>query len=141
MTLDLLPFGRAIKQLEQALAYCNSDLAQSDPELALHLRAAAIQAFEFTYELSVKMLRRTIEKIEASELAVRDMTFDALIRRAWSIGLLNEEVAQWREFRKQRGTTSHAYDADKAELIYREIPRFLAAAQHLYAALEKRQAA
>jgi len=141
MTLDLLPFGRAIKQLEQALAYCNSDLAQSDPELALHLRAAAIQAFEFTYELSVKMLRRTIEKIEASEFTVRDMTFDELIRRAWSIGLLNEEVAQWREFRKLRGTTSHAYDEDKAELVYREIPRFLAEAQHLYAALEKWQAA
>jgi len=141
MTLDILSFGRAIKQLDQALAYGNSDLAQSDPELALHLRAAAIQAFEFTYELSVKMLRRTIEKIEASEFTVRDMTFDELIRRAWSIGLLNEEITQWREFRKQRGTTSHTYDEDKAELIYREIPRFLAEAQYLYAALEKRQAA
>jgi len=139
MTLDLTSFASAIRQLENALEYCNSHLAQSDPTLAAHLRAAAIQAFEFTYELAVKMLKRQLGQIESSDVVVRDMSFDELIRRGWAIGLLNEEIAQWREFRKQRGTTSHTYDAKKAELIFQEIPRFLSEAQYLYASLEKRQ--
>jgi len=139
MTLDLSSFKHAIKQLQNALAYCNSDLAKADTVLASHLRAAAIQAFEFNYELAIKMIRRSLAQIEASEQTVRDMTFDDLIRRAWSVGWLNEEIVQWREFRKQRGTTSHTYDEKKAEEIFQALPRFLAEARYLYAALEKRQ--
>jgi len=139
MSLDLSSLARAIGQMKNALEYCNSDLAKTDRVLALHLRAAAIQAFEFTYELCIKMIKRWLEKIEPNELAVKDMTFDELIRRAWDLGLLNEEVVQWRKFRKQRGTTSHTYDERKAEIIYQSIPRFLAEAKYLYAALLKRQ--
>jgi len=139
--LDLRSFASAIGQLENALEYCNSDLAKTDPALAAHLRAAAIQAFELTYELSIKMLKRQLEQTESSTALVRNMSFDELIRRGWALELLNEEIAQWREFRKQRGTTSHTYDENKAELIYREIPRFLAEAKYLYAAIEKQQAA
>jgi len=141
MTLDLKSFASAIGQLENALEYCNSELAKADPILAAHLRAAAIQAFEFTYELSTKMLKRQLEQTESSAAVVHGMSFDALIRRGWALGFLNEEIAQWREFRKQRGTTSHTYDGNKAELIYREIPRFLAEAKYLYNAIETQQAA
>jgi len=140
MNLDLSSLARAILQLENALVYCHSDLAKTDAALASHLRAAAIQAFEFTYELCIKTIKRWLEKMESNELSVRDMTFDELIRRAWAIGLLNEEIIQWREFRKWRGTTSHTYNEEKAELVYQEIPRFLLEAQHLHAAIEKRQA-
>jgi len=139
MSLDLTSFARAIAQLEQALAYCNSDLAKSEPGLASHLRAGAIQAFEFTYGLCIKMLKRHLEQIVPDKTEVDEMTFDELIRHAFSIGLLNEEIVQWREFRKQRGTTSHTYDEHKAELIYRGIPRFLAEAKYLYAAISQRQ--
>jgi len=139
MILDLKSFASAISQLENALDYCNSDLAKADPVLATHLRAAAIQAFEFTYELSVKILKRKLGQIESSEDVVRSMNFDELIRRGWVIGLLNEEITQWREFRKRRGTTSHTYDEKKAELIYQGIPRFLSEAKYLYNAIEKQQ--
>jgi len=141
MTLDLRSFASAIGQLENALDYCNSELAASDPALAAHLRATAIQAFEFTYELSVKMLKRKLEQIESSKAVVRNMSFDELIRRGWALDFLNEEIAQWREFRKQRSTTSHTYDENKAELIYREIPRFLAEAKYLYTAIETQPSA
>jgi len=139
MSLDLSSLSRAIGQLENALEYCNSDLAKSDPALAEHLRAAAIQAFEFTYELCIKMIRRQIEQIESHQNSVLNTTFDELIRRAFSLGLLNEKISQWRTFRKRRNISSHTYDGDKAELIYREIPRFLAEAKYLYASMESRQ--
>jgi len=109
MNLDLSSLARAIRQMENALEYCNSDLAKADTALAAHLRAAAIQAFEFTYELCIKMIKRWLEKIEPNELAVKDMTFDELIRRAWDLGLLNEEVVQWREFKEKQKLSTRAF--------------------------------
>ena len=47
--LDLSSLKKAIGQLEQSLYYYHSDIVQRDPGLILQLRAAAIQAFEFTY--------------------------------------------------------------------------------------------
>ena len=63
MRLDLTPLDHAIAQLEEAIEYHGSDLASGDPALKLHLRAAAIQAFEFTYQLSFKMAKRHLERI------------------------------------------------------------------------------
>ena len=63
MRLDLTPLDDAIAQLEEAIEYHGSELAAGDPALKLHLRAAAIQAFEFTYELSFKMVKRHLEQV------------------------------------------------------------------------------
>lgn len=53
MKLDLTPLEDAVAQLEEALDIYHSDVALTDPRLKRHLRAAVIQAFEFTYELSL----------------------------------------------------------------------------------------
>jgi len=42
VTLDLTSLQNAIRKLEEALAYSQSDLARSDAALSVHLRAAAI---------------------------------------------------------------------------------------------------
>ena len=55
MKLDLTPLEDAVAQLEEGLDIYHSDLALTDPRLKKHLRAAVIQAFEFTYELSFRM--------------------------------------------------------------------------------------
>lgn len=141
MVLDLISLKSAIAQGEDALVYCQSDLAKSDVKLAQHLRAGAIQAFEFTYELSIKMLKRHLEATEATPSAVEEMSFNDLVRRGFELGLLKAEIAEWREFRKNRGSTSHAYDMNKAQEIYEKIPAFLAEAKFLLAQIEKRQAA
>ncbi len=65
MKLDLSSLKKAIAQLEEALFYCHSDIAKKDDRLALHLRAGAIQAFEFTYESCFKMLKRYLEMTES----------------------------------------------------------------------------
>lgn len=141
MTLDLSSLEKAIAQMEDALKYCESDLARSDPKLALHLRAAAIQAFEFTYELSFKTLKRYLEATEANPAVVEEMTFNELVRRGYELGLLQAEMADWKEFRKDRGTTSHAYDEEKAKDVYESIPKFLAEAKFLCGEIRKRQGA
>lgn len=137
--LDISPLEKAIEQLEEALMLCASDLVKSNERLELHMRAAAIQAFEFTYSLSLKMLKRYLEKNEENSAIVEEMTFNDLVRRGFELGLLHAEISDWRDFRKNRGTTSHTYDEKKAEDVFGQIPQFLVEAKFLYNAIQKRQ--
>ncbi len=139
MPIDLSSLRQAISQLEEALVYCDSELAKQDPRLALHLRAGAIQAFEFTFELAVKMLRRYLETVESNPAAVAEFTFSELIRCGWERGLLRAELAAWKEFRRDRGTTSHAYDEGKALEVFQNIPAFLLEARFICTEISRRQ--
>ena len=137
--LDLSSLKNAIAQLDEAMEFNRSDLAAADPRLAVHLRAAAIQAFEFTYELAVRTPKRFLVAAEANPGAVAETSFDELIRRGYELGLLKAEIAQWRGFRRDRGTISHAYDESKALAVYAAIPAFAAEAKHLLARIARHQ--
>ncbi len=141
MTIDIVSLHKAIAQLQDALDICASDLAKSDTRLALHLHAAAIQAFEFTYELSYKTLKRYLEAIEPSVAEIEAMDFNNVIRRGYERGLLSVELAIWKGFRTKRGTTSHAYDQEKAAEVFAELPAFLSEAKFLAAQIDQRQSA
>jgi hypothetical protein len=56
MKLQLKSFEKALTQLRRSLDYLVSPMAQDDPLLYPQFRAASIQAFEFSYALSVKMI-------------------------------------------------------------------------------------
>lgn len=137
--LDVSSLNKAIKQLEKTLVYCSSDLAKNDEELALVLRGSAIQAFEFTYELSLKMLKRYLSFTEPNPTAVDEMTFNELIRKGYEKGLLSSELVVWKEYRRERGTTSYTYDEEKAQEVFENIPKFLEDAKYLLNEIEKRQ--
>ena len=139
MKFDLSSLQKALAQLAEAMDLCSSDLAKSNPRLALHLRAASIQAFEFTYELSFKMLKRYLEMTEANPAVVEEMTFNEFIRRGYELGLLQAELRDWQAFRRDRGTTSHAYDETKARQVFDALPAFLTEAKFLLAEIQARQ--
>ena len=122
--LDLTPFENAVAQLEEALEFHDSELAAERPRLRLQLRAASIQAFEFTYELAFAMLKRHLEQVMANPSAVDGMSFKDVIREALGRGLVAADVDAWERFRKFRGTTSHTYDAGKAQAIFEALPGF-----------------
>jgi len=58
MEIDFSILEKVLSKLVSAWDYCNSELVKSDVKLAERLRSGAIQSFEFTYELTIKLLRR-----------------------------------------------------------------------------------
>ncbi len=133
-SIDLSALHKALAQLEEALSFW-----QQQPEsapLKRHLRAAVIQSFEFSYELSVRMLRRVlIERAAAADL-VLDLSFNDLLRKGADAGLLPDALA-WRRWRDMRNTTSHTYDETRAVEVAAAALEFLPDAKRLVRALER----
>ncbi len=95
------------------------------------VRDACIQRFEFTYEVSHKMLRRYLEATSANPAEFDAMSFQDLIRTGSERGLLLSDWSRWKVFRTARSITSHTYDETKAREVFAIIPEFLAEASHL----------
>lgn len=140
MNLDYTPLGNAIAQLEKSLTYANSDAAMADPGLREQLRNSVIQCFEFTYELSWKMLKRYLEETEANPSEIDISTFQNLIRLGNERALLRSDWRQWKTYRQARTDSSHTYDATKAEAVFAVAPDFLIEARRLFEELLRRSA-
>ncbi len=138
MNLDFSPLQNAVAQLEKSLQYANSPQAQGDPGLFEQLRNSVIQCFEFTYELSHKMLRRFLKETSASPDDIDLSTFADLIRTGNEQGLLRSDWVRWKEFRQARTDSSHTYDVDKAIAVYAIAADFLLEASFLYQQLSDR---
>ncbi len=124
MNLDVSPFEKAIGQLEKSLSFYNSEMAEENYDLKLQFRAAVIQAFEFTYELAVKMIKRQLGQIVANPSELSEMAFMDLMRTAQEAGLIRGAPA-YKEYRDKRNITSHTYDEDKAMEILSVVDPFL----------------
>ena len=132
--LDTTSFGNAVRRLREGLARYERE--RSDEQI----RDGLIQRFEFTYELSHKMIRRYLKEATASPDEIDRLAFADLIRTANAQGLLRGDWPVWRRFREMRTRTSHAYDAGVASEVAAAIPEFLEEAEHLYAELQRRLA-
>ena len=56
------------------------------------MRGGAFQAFEYTYELSVRMIKRYLEQVSANPAEVNGLSFQDLIGRAGQQGLVLSEL-------------------------------------------------
>lgn len=130
--LDLTPLEKAVKRLAEGLVRYEQDITDTQ------IRDGLIQRFEFSYELSHKMLKRHIEAASANPAEVDAMTFQDLIRTGSEQGLLLSGWDKWREFRQARTDTSHTYDEDKALKVVAYLPAFLDEARHLLKQLQER---
>jgi len=130
--LDFQSLEKAVAQLDAGL---REALSAPDSQL---LRDGVIQRFEYTYELSWKMLRRYLEATLPNPEEVDGMSFQTLIRTGSEQGLLLSGWDNWLRFRKARGTTSHVYDGEKAREVFSVVPEFLEEARHLLGRLNEK---
>lgn len=141
MRLDLTSLRNAIASLKEALDVAASPILSGlDAKTQRVIRAGVIQNFEFTYALAVKMIERRLAADAPEPGAIEGMAFPDQIRTACEAGLLKSDWTAWASYRKARGTTSHAYDEEKAAEVLAIVPAFLGEAQFLLKQLEQRNA-
>ncbi|HQZ87581.1 MAG TPA: nucleotidyltransferase substrate binding protein [Gammaproteobacteria bacterium] len=131
MALILDPIKKAFLSLTKAM-----DRSKQNPE-DLEVRDACIQRFEYTYELSIKFIKRYIETENPSPENIDQMNYRDFLRLAAEIGLI-EIVELWFQFREARNITSHAYDETKAIEVFNVIPSFIQQVNYLLEKLEQR---
>lgn len=132
MELDITPLGRAVARLDEGLRRYLQDTRDDQ------IRDGLIQRFEFTYELSHKMLKRYLEAASANPAAFDAMDFQTLIRTGNEQGLLLGEWPAWRTWRNLCARSSHAYNENVALEVVGAIPGFLDEARHLLDRLTER---
>lgn len=131
--IDLTPLRRALALLNEAVVFWH---AQPDGSaLKPHLRSALIQSFEFSYELSVRLLRRVLIERAASADTVADLSFNDLLRGGADHGLLGDPL-RWRQWRELRNATAHAYNEAKAQAVAAAVEVFATDAMALLASME-----
>jgi nucleotidyltransferase substrate binding protein (TIGR01987 family) len=130
--LNLAPLEKAVSRLTEGLARYEKDITDTQ------IRDGLIQRFEFSYEISHKMLKRHLEAVSPTPEQFDAMAFADLIRSANEQGLLLGEWSAWKIYREMRSKTSHTYDEEIAIEVVQGIPAFLEEARHLLKQLQER---
>lgn len=131
--LDLTSLKNAVARLNEGIERYQQDVSDTQ------IRDGLVQRFEFTYEISHKMLKRYLEMASPSPEIIDTMTFADLIRTGNEQGLLLSDWPTWRNYREMRGKTSHSYDEDIALQVVAGIPEFAKEAEVLLSRLMEKQ--
>ncbi|WP_301099321.1 nucleotidyltransferase substrate binding protein [Otariodibacter sp.] len=117
--LDISPLVNAVVRLDEGFTRYQQDTSDTQ------IRDGLIQRFEFTYEISHKILKRYLESISANPTEYDGMSFQDLIRSANEKSLLIGNWLDWKQYREMRSRTSHTYDENTAIVVVEGIPKFL----------------
>ena len=131
--LDLSSLHKALGRLDEGYQRYLLDVRD------LQIRDGLIQRYEFTYEISHKMLKRHLEMTSPNPEIFDAMPFADLIRTGKELSILKSDWSAWKLFREMRAKTSHTYDEDIAQTVVQVIPDFIHEARYLAQQLELRQ--
>ena len=123
--VDITPLSNAVARLAEGLQRYLLNVSDTQ------IRDGLIQRFEFTYELSHKMLKRFLESVSASPGEYDGADFQYLIRSGNEQSLLLGDWSVWRKYRDMRAKTSHTYDEKVAVEVVEGISPFLEEARYL----------
>lgn len=130
--LNITPLANAVTRLAEGWVRYERDVTDTQ------IRDGLIQRFEFSYEISHKLLKRHLEAVSADPSQFDGMPFSDLIRSANEQGLLRGDWPAWRAYREMRSKTSHTYDEETAIEVVRGIPAFLEEVRYLLRQLQER---
>ncbi len=123
--LNFTSLENAILSLREALEEHGKDASNG------FVRDCCIQRFEYSYELSYKMLKRYLEQTSIAPVEIDYMSMQEIIRLSAEKGLVQHSWDKWHIYRMARNTTSHAYNQSKAAEVMLIIPEFYEEAVYL----------
>ena len=130
--LDFTSLRNALARLAEGYQRYQSDISD------IQIRDGLIQRYEFTYEISHKMLKRHLEMTAANPEAFDALPFADLIRTGNEQSLLKSDWSAWKVFREIRAKTSHTYDEHIAQTVVQVIPAFIEEIEFLVRQLDQR---
>ncbi|MDR1560651.1 MAG: nucleotidyltransferase substrate binding protein [Clostridiales bacterium] len=135
--LEITGLKNAVQAYERGLNVVLRKDDKSTPEDEIEiLRSGLIQSFEFCYELCWKYMKRWIE-MNISPDAADGVTRRELFRRAAENRLITD-IDKWMIFHAARNRTSHIYNEDVADEVFKVAKTFLPFARDLVERLESR---
>lgn len=123
--IDLTSFEKVLNSLFEVIKIYNTDTTD------LITRDSMIQRFEYTYSISLKMIKRYFANGAFVFENIDIMTFNEMIRQANKMGLLRSNLEKWDDFRQKRNLTSHTYDEEIAQQVVTIIEDFSLEAKFL----------
>lgn len=135
MALNFNNLKNSIISLEKSLKIAKViEIENSDREMFEVVRAGVIQNFEVCYESAWKAMKRWLEE-NVEEV-------DGVTRRALFIkgteSKLITDIEKWMLFHRARNSTSHVYEEETAEEVYKIAFEFISYAKELLEKLEVR---
>lgn len=121
MDQNKLNLEKAVMQLAKAL----------DEPKSEYVRDAAIQRFEFTYELLWKVLKSYLEKIHG----IRVVSPRQVFKEAFALDIIGDEML-FLNMIESRNLIAHTYNEDQAEKVYDELKIFLPELERILAKIQ-----
>ena len=112
----LADFERAVLRLDEVLQQPKNEF----------IRDAAIQRFEFAFELAWKSIQ-VAARLEAQDCSSPRMAIATAWRNVW----ITDE-GTWLDMLEERNRTAHTYRESMAEEVFDSLPRFLPLLRELH---------
>ena len=124
-TLDFTALENSVYRLKEVVE------KYKENEKDTIVRDSLIQRFEFTYSISLKLLRRYFMERAFFVDDINSLSFNDMVRTATRLGLLKSDLEMWTKYREMRNLTSHTYDEEVALKVVKIVPCFYEEALYL----------
>lgn len=124
-TLDFTALENSVYRLKEVVE------KYKENEKDTIVRDSLIQRFEFTYSISLKLLRRYFMERAFFVDDINSLSFNDMVRTATRLGLLKSDLEMWTKYREMRNLTSHTYDEEVALKVAKIVPYFYEEALYL----------
>ncbi|MBR2068967.1 MAG: HI0074 family nucleotidyltransferase substrate-binding subunit [Candidatus Gastranaerophilales bacterium] len=129
-----LDISRLLSCIE-SLKKCYQDLKEvTDSKFQEYVEDACIKRFEYTVEISWKIMKRFL-KLQYGKID-KELTMNNIFRLMEGYEFISS-WEKWRDYYNKINDTSHEYNQNKAKIILNSIEDLIADSQYLYDKLNK----